>query len=105
MTGVRGGLGDHVQQHPACRPASTGLKPGRRGQPMGGIEVGQLRHKLLGSVSDLRVVLQQASQRPVAPVTTGTAGLTGPAVASAAQAGGPIRTSRAAGAARTPCTA
>ena len=30
---------------------------------MSGVEVGQLRHKLLGPVRDLRVVLQQAGQR------------------------------------------
>jgi hypothetical protein len=31
MAGVLGGLGDHVQQHPARRPAGAGLKPGCRG--------------------------------------------------------------------------
>ncbi len=44
VAGVLGGLGDHVQQHPACRPAGAGLEPRRRGQRMSGIEVGQLRY-------------------------------------------------------------
>ena len=37
VAGVLGGLGDHVQQHPACRPVGAGLKPGRRGQRLGGL--------------------------------------------------------------------
>jgi hypothetical protein len=60
VTSVLGYLSDQVQHYPPCRPAGAGLKPGRRRQWLGGIEVGQVRHKFIGLARDLCVVLQQA---------------------------------------------
>ena len=61
MPGVLGRLGDDVQQHPPDRPAGTGLEPGRLGQGVIGVQVGDRGDELVGVPGDPVVVGEHAS--------------------------------------------
>jgi hypothetical protein len=88
MAGVLGSVGDHVQQDPACPPAGAGLRPGRRGQRVGGIEVGQVRATTWPARSAwTRATADRASSKPLAGWETGLDATIGPAAANAAEHG------------------
>src|SRR5690242_15799282 len=63
VAGVLGRLRDHVQQHLPCRPARPRREPGRLGERLGGVQVRQRRHQLVGPPRHLLVLIQQPGQR------------------------------------------
>ena len=63
VPGVLGGLGDDVQEGAPRAPHLAGLEPRRRRQRLGGIEVGQRRHQLVGAGGHLLVPGQQPGER------------------------------------------
>ena len=75
VAGVLGRLGDDVQQHPAGRPACAGLEPGRLGQRVGGVEVGQRGDQLVGAPRRPRrsrpAGLRVMRRSPATPAPTG----------------------------------
>jgi MFS family permease len=63
VPGVLRGFRDHVQQHPAGGPARPLLEPGRLGQWMRRVQVGQGPDQVVGALRHLVVIRQQPGQR------------------------------------------